>query len=236
MTQLLCDIFNIPNIVCSRLSPRVNTDFPFCNFDQTLWWLSWKARNSLLHALNGNPPSKTKKGKRAKAFTTSAFEVSDKTELSRVLSKLCGREVSWISEEHSDRLNCQVIWIVKMYAFWWRATKKASFSGKGAGAAKRWVLQELEKGHEPKEFNQLEMKESCLPSKREAGQRRDCDVKRKETKKSSRIQSILHTQATGTKEQMVCHCVACHLAISHNFEEHEVVKCTKCANMFHPAC
>ena len=41
--QLRCDIINIPNWECSHrsgLSWRVNTDFLFCNFNQTLWWVS----------------------------------------------------------------------------------------------------------------------------------------------------------------------------------------------------
>ena len=40
-------------------------------------------------------------------------------------------------------------------AFWWRVKGRASFSGKGAGVAKRWVLQELEEGPQSKESNEL---------------------------------------------------------------------------------
>ena len=44
-----------------------------------------------------------------------------------------------------------------------RAKGRASFSGKGAAAAKRWVLQELEKGHQPEEPNQESAKNFSLP-------------------------------------------------------------------------
>ena len=107
-----------------------------------------------MHALNGNPSAKTKKGKKEKAFATSAFEVSDKAVFSRVLSKLCGHEISWISEKHGDRFNGRVTGMEGFIAFWWRAKGRASFSDKGAGAVKKWVLQELEKGHQPDESNQ----------------------------------------------------------------------------------
>ena len=124
-----------------------------------------------MHTLNGNLPAKMQKDKKVKAFATSAFEVSQ-TEFSRALSKLCGHEINWISEKNGDCFNGEVIGMGKFYAFWWRATKRANFSGKGAGAAKRWVLQELEKGHQPKELNEQGAKEIGLPSKPEESQRR----------------------------------------------------------------
>ena len=40
----------------------------------------------LVHALNDNPPAKAGKGKKVKAFATSAFQVNDKDTFSRVLS------------------------------------------------------------------------------------------------------------------------------------------------------
>ena len=49
----------------------------------------WKPP-TLIHAVNGNPPARTGKGKKVKAFATSAFKVYDRTEFSRALSKLCG--------------------------------------------------------------------------------------------------------------------------------------------------
>ena len=48
----------------------------------------------LIDALNGNPAAKTGKGKKVKAFATSAFQVNDKAELSSALSKLCGHDIS----------------------------------------------------------------------------------------------------------------------------------------------
>ena len=70
-----------------------------------------------MHSLNGNSPVKTKKGKKEKAFATSAFEVSDKTVFSRALSKLCGQEISWISVKHGDRFNGDVTGMEKFIAF-----------------------------------------------------------------------------------------------------------------------
>ena len=35
---------------------------------------------------------------------------------------------------------------------------------------------------------------------------------------------------------MGCYCAVCDSAISHNGEDLEIVKCTKCANIFHPTC
>ena len=118
----------------------------------------------LIHALIGNLPAKTEKSKKVKSFATSAFKVSDKSVFTRALAILCGHEISWISEQHGDRFNGQATGMERFVAFWWRAKGRASFSGKGAGAAKRWVLQELEEGPQTKESNKDGGKNPGLPS------------------------------------------------------------------------
>ena len=162
--------------------------------------------------------------------------MNDKAEFSTVLSKLCGHEISWVAEKHSDRFNGQANGMERFNAFWGRKKGRVSFSCKGAGAAKRWVLQELERGRQPTESNEHGAQDSCLPPKSIEVQSKECGVRGKEIRRSSRIRSTLHTMGADTEEQMLCNCAACGLAISHNFQEQEIVKCTKCANMFHPAC
>ena len=125
----------------------------------------------LKHALSDKPSARSGKGKNEKAFATSAFEVSDKAALSKALSKLCGHEIRWMAEKHGDRFNGQANGMERFNAFWWRKKGRASFSGKGAGAAKRWVLQELEKGHHSKESTQQGALDYGVPSKSESDQR-----------------------------------------------------------------
>ena len=121
---------------------------------QSPWWISRKSRNRSMHALNGNP-AKTGKGTKVKAFAISAFQVRNKIVFSSALSKLCGQEIKWISERHGDRFNGVDTGMERFIAFWWRAKGRASFSGKGAGAAKKWVLQELGISQKPIDVKQL---------------------------------------------------------------------------------
>ena len=63
-----------------------------------------------------------------------------------------------------------------------------------------------------------------------------CGFKRKEPRRSARIQNMTVTQGLKTKGNLKLQCAACNLVISEKVEEHGVVNCTKCANMFHFAC
>ena len=126
----------------------------------------------LVHALNGNPPARTGKGKKVKAFANSSFELSDKDTFSRALSKLCGHEITWVTKKNGDRFDGQATGKERFNAFWWRVKRRASFSGRGAGAAKRWVLQELEKGQQHKEPYKQGTQDSGLPSEQEEGEKR----------------------------------------------------------------
>ena len=90
----------------------------------------------LVHTLNDNPPAKTGKVKKVKAFATSAFQVTDKDTFSRALSKLCEHEISWIAGKHGDRFNGQATGMEDFIVFWRRAKGKASFLVKEQGLPK----------------------------------------------------------------------------------------------------
>ena len=51
------------------------------------WSLSRKARNSFIHAINGNPKVKKKGKNRSKNFATSSFAIGDRSKISKDLSK-----------------------------------------------------------------------------------------------------------------------------------------------------
>ena len=55
-----------------------------------IWFFPRKARNRLIHALNGNSMDKIKGRKKVKQFATSAFHVGDRYTITKALSKLCG--------------------------------------------------------------------------------------------------------------------------------------------------
>ena len=62
------------------------------------------------------------------------------------------------------------------------------------------------------------------------------NVERKAIRRSARIQSLLPTKEIETKGQYKLQCAACNLVINHKDEEHGVIKCTNCTNIFHPMC
>ena len=60
--------------------------------------------------------------------------------------------------------------------------------------------------------------------------------KRKEIRRSARIQSRLPSHEVNTKQHTKLGCVACDLTIGNKIGDRKVVKCLKCENMFHTEC
>ena len=65
---------------------------------------------------------------------------------------------------------------------------------------------------------------------------RSCGNNIERTGRSVKIQSLLPAHGIESKGQNELQCAACDLVINHKVLEHEVVKCTNCTNILHPAC
>ena len=101
------------------------------------WSLSRISRNRLVHAINGNSMnhnSERKNGKRVKDFATSSFMVTNRTKLTRALTKLCHpRGVIWCPKKYSDRFDGKAAGMSNFIVFWWRNKKTASLAWKRSG-------------------------------------------------------------------------------------------------------
>ena len=81
-----------------------------------------------------------------KDFATSSFKVADLSKITRTLAKLCyPSRNEWSTKKHCDRYDGVAPGMDDFIVFYWRVKKVVSFGGKGAGKAKKWVLNELDK-------------------------------------------------------------------------------------------
>ena len=88
---------------------------------------------------------KTKAGKKVKNFATSSFWVVDRSKITKGLGKLCRpRKIEWVRKKHCDRFHGLAFGMEDFNAFFWRKKQTVSFSGKGAGAAKQWIITEID--------------------------------------------------------------------------------------------
>ena len=93
---------------------------------------------------------KIKAGKKAKDFATSSFWIGDRSKITKALDKLCRpRKIKWVRKKHCDRFNGLAFGMKDFIAFFWRKRQTLSFAGKGAGAAKQWIIKELGKNLDP---------------------------------------------------------------------------------------
>ena len=129
--------------------------FPVSNFLKrkrlaiSAWSLSRKARNSLVHSINGNSAvnirRKSKAGSKVKDFSTSSFWIGDRSKITEGLVKLCKpRKIAWVAKKYCDRFDGKAFGMEDFIVFYWRAKETISFSGKGAVAAKNWFMKELD--------------------------------------------------------------------------------------------
>ena len=116
--------------------------------DQVLEYISWslsrKARNSLIHALNGNAPRKKKQKTRTKKIAYSSFPVGTRSLITKALSKLCSVSIDRIPVKNGFRFHGEAVGMENFVVFFWISKKIIRFAGKGALSAKRWIWSELD--------------------------------------------------------------------------------------------
>ena len=81
---------------------------------------------------------------RKKSFAFSSFPVCDRSEISKVLLKLCVHSIDWVPIKHGFRFDGEATGMEKFVVFFWSSKKTVSFAGKGALSAKRWIWTELD--------------------------------------------------------------------------------------------
>ena len=113
------------------------------------WSLSRKARNSLVLSINGNSTvnirRKSKPSPKVKDFSTPSFWIGDRSKITKALVQLCKpRKIEWVAKKYSDRFDGKAFGMEDFIVFYWRAKETINFAGKGAGAAKNWVIKELD--------------------------------------------------------------------------------------------